>query len=372
MPDYSGYAQRPNQDPNLAAWGQISGNLANIFGLDPAKAAEARRGLQQEDYNEQRNKAYMRQIAANKRIGELFAGKGYDSSRGEFSDAASWQEFAQLMGEMGNGHQAAAYGPGHYQSQLNARIEAENRAYDKRKELSDAEIAARDKRATQSKEDMEQARLGRGHAGLLAFGNKGRGYNSEIALNRFDYLLGSGDASKGIKALTSGWVEPSPDTKDLPRDKQKLVATNALKDWMDEAGYKQTSLHPDQFNAMGDSTALIAHTADRIGGTLGIPGNSPVALDLAKRLLIHQFGDTSPSLQTGDVAVSSLDELNKAIVAASQPNGPKRIVARYPVMGPDGQTKFVYGEYNPSNLLHEKNKEIFGRNHPALRYAEGR
>ena len=125
MPDYSGYAQRQQQDPNLAAWANISGNIANIFGLDPAKAAEARRGLQQEQYNEERNQAYLRQKLANQRMGELL--KRLNPATGEFDNPADYREYAGITGELG-GNPHTSYGTGFGEAQLQMKINAENRA----------------------------------------------------------------------------------------------------------------------------------------------------------------------------------------------------------------------------------------------------
>lgn len=164
MPDYSGYAQRQQQDPNLAAWANISGNLANIFGLDPAKAADARRGIQQEDYQAQRNAQYLKQMAANKRIGELLAGDGFDASTGEFRDPVSFQEYVRSVADLhpeGLGsamHLAPGFAKRAQENRI-AQIQAENagRAERESKEIEARNAAAlkREAAARSSKYERE-------------------------------------------------------------------------------------------------------------------------------------------------------------------------------------------------------------------------
>lgn len=239
MPDYSGYAQRPQQDPNLAAWAQIGGNIANIFGLDPAKAAEARRGLQQEDYNEQRNQAYIRQQLANKRIGELFAGPGFDPARSEFTDPAAWQEFARLMGELGSGHQAPAYGPGHLQSQLDAKIAAEDRVLAARNKR-DAERFTREKEEKDASDrEKENTKGERSWRDVDKTGSSLIRVSPYAGATRFYRLLTEGGNGGAVLPYdqSGGFSRVTDETRGLPADKQKRKPSEAFSTWLAKSGF---------------------------------------------------------------------------------------------------------------------------------------
>jgi hypothetical protein len=358
----------------MAAWAQISGNIANIFGLDPAKAAEARRGQQQEDYNEVRNKNYLDQLAANDEIGKLLGGPGFDPTKGEFVDPASFSRYAGLLArfhpESVNG--AVHMSVGYADRAEKARLAAIKAEYEGRNDLEGVRAANRQKAIEDAAERRNQEALAHAHASLLAFGNKGRAYNPDVALNRIEQLVGYGDESQGIPAMPGGWVKVTDATKDLPDDQKKYEVTPQFAEWQNKAGYKLTSLPEQEFNALGDNTGMLAHTADRVGALLHIPGNSAVALNLAKRMMIQQYKDASPIFKSDRIAVNSPEDLNAALQAAAQPNGPKTIVARFPTVSSDGRTGYSYQAYPASYLLDPKSQEILGKNHPVLRYKEAR
>jgi len=371
MPDYSGYAQRPQQDPNLAAWAQIGGNIANIFGLDPAKAAEARRGLQQEDYNEQRNQAYIRQQLANKRIGELFS--KIDPTTGEFSDPSDFKEYAGLVGELG-GSLNPHYGTGYSAGQEQIRIRAEDRRNteaQKRAEAANAQrIAEEQKKAVAAYQERLRVKADRNSI------VKGRRYDPDAAINKFDYGIKTG--------FPGGWFEESPETKaqkDLPEEKRKYKMTAAFADWLNKNGYSSTSIDPALFNGSGNSSGALQDTANQLGLMLGQPGNHPQVLQLAKQVMMNQFADQDKRFNS-DVIISddkqSLESsINGIVNSLNQGKDPgvRSVIVRKMVRNPStGILEHVHGEYSLDELLDRgpDGKWIFnptkslGENHPDI------
>lgn len=360
MPDYSGYAQRPQQDPNLAAWAQIGGNIANIFGLDPAKAAEARRGLQQEDYNEQRNQAYIRQQLANKRIGELFAGPGFDPARSEFTDPAAWQEFARLMGELGSGHQAPAYGPGHLQSQLDARIEAENRLYAKRQEAEDKRQAGYTARDAERRAAARQEGLAKEWEARKKFGGRNLEFGASQGIDDFNAIFDTGDATKGVGMAPrnrSELFEPTPETRSLPAEKQVLVPTKQFQEWLDKAGYKarlvdkaarSRMLGKDFENEKGKVQSAVARK-------LQLPVDHPSVTDLTERIYASQLNQQAA--ERSIPSVSSQAEIAQIIesATANPENAPETMIVRFPVINrEDGTISYRYDTYSVAEVAKMK------------------
>lgn len=235
MPDYSGYAPRQQQqDPNLAAWAQIGGNIANIFGLDPAKAAEARRGLQQEDYNELRNQAQIRQQLANKRMGELFS--KLNPSTGEFDNPSDYGEYARLTAELGS-NPNTRLGTGFGSRELQMRLEAEERhnaEVDRRAGVrrdADTKEAAAKVAAARSKEAGNKWRR------MDLTGHSKVGVSSKAAVDELWALLMEGREGAPKYDQSQGFTAVTPETRGLPDDKKRRVFTAGFQNWLKDSGY---------------------------------------------------------------------------------------------------------------------------------------
>lgn len=376
MADYSGYAQRQQQDPNLAAWAQIGGNIANIFGLDPAKAAEARRGLQQEDYNEQRNQAYIRQQLANKRIGELLAGKGFDASRGEFIDPAAYSEFVKAMADMGDARQAVQFAPGRWNAQLKAKVDTENRAWDHRAEVQTKADEARaaklndeiaKNKAAQTAKDQSKlertynlaARLG---GRPLDFGAAPGVANLLSALDLGDETLGVGPAP----GTFSGYFEPTADTRHLPLEKQRFIPTEAFTKWLNSAGYGTRNmdrhvrerLYGQEFNH--DKMIVAGAIAER----LQLPINHPNVVDLTERVYVRELADQAKAKPI--ITVSSPEELSKVLAEAKINPNIQNILIRYPTINrEDGTLTYRYSNMAVPGVLNET-KDASGKIIPPM------
>jgi hypothetical protein len=391
MPDYSGYAPRQQQqDPNLAAWAQIGGNIANIFGLDPAKAAEARRGIQQEDYNELRNQAQIRQQLANKRVGELLGGKGFDPARGEFVDPVAYQEFVQAMADLGDARQAVPFGPGRWNAQQQARIDADNRSFDykagvqaKRDEKEAAKQAA-DKAANEAKSEAKadqdyQDKLRQVASSAWAFGNKGRYYDVDPAINKFDFNIKGGAQAAGIPAFTGGFLIPDPNN---PKNK---IFSPEFSDWLKtKAQYNDTSLPPEVFSGKGDSSTALQNTANQIAMTIGADPTNPQVLRLAKQLMVDQFKDTR-AVYNGRIVADGKDELKAAAekIAADANSGVnsgvRMIIVRKVVRDKAGRLVERFEQYDPDELIVKKDgkfvydpSQSLGQKHPEIFFNPGR
>jgi hypothetical protein len=376
MPDYSGYAQRQQQDPNLAAWSNISGNLANIFGLDPAKAADARRGIQQEDYNEMRNKAYMRQQLANKRIGELMSGSGFDQAKGEFIDPASWREFVSLMGELGDARQAVPYGIDHAESQLNARIASEDRALENRRILA-SESSAREAAANEAKAKAAyNEKLAKRWSSIDKTGNSRIGVSPDAGIARFNRLLMEGDASSSILPFNQalGFSRVTEATKGLPSDKQVRESSPEFSAWLSKSTFGKKSypieiekrLRASGANLEDEKKAVAAALIRQFRGQI----SQADVEDITDRIvnseltLTHEEnkGKADPMAR-----ISGKDELEKFLISQDALPPEKRsetVMLRIKVPG-SLKNDYTYEEYPVSALLDPKNKN--NPNHPLFK-----
>lgn len=344
MPDYSGYAQRQQQDPNLAAWAQIGGNIANIFGLDPAKAAEARRGLQQEDYNEERRQATLRQQAANKRIGQLLAGSGFDTARGEFRDPAAWAEFVQNMGEMGDARQAVSFAPGRAAQAEKDVIDRENRIYKQREDIANTRAEAEAAKAKERADAVAAAEKERLYRSLVA--HSGRDLQSvfspSVAIENFKRYRTKGDPASGLAPLSLG-SELTEDNPDAPG--QKRISARGM-EWLNKAGLSENAVHPNVLSRMSGANYASEKDAlaKQVAADLMIPGPdghlSPAVQDLVQRLYASQLN----SRASDDVIapVSSPQQFAKILADKSA----KYALVRFPVTSTDGQVSYRYLQYD--------------------------
>jgi hypothetical protein len=387
MPDYSGYAQRQQQDPNLAAWSNISGNLANIFGLDPAKAAEARRGIQQEDYNEMRNKTYLRQQAANKELGDLIS-RGMDPATGEFRNPEDYSTYARLAAELGSTPNVH-YGTGFHARQLAEQESAANRVAEKKKERDEAERAAREAEAEGKAAERYRAGIKKEADAILAYGVKGRTYNLPAAINKFAFRLSGGAGTPGF---TGGWFEESSKTKgnkDIPDKDREFVMTKAFSDWLKDNGYFAMSMDPAKFKGIGESSGPLLDTAGQLSGILGgISRDNPHVISLAKQLMINQYGDindTKSSTLVADSADSlkaTVDEIiNQIQTDPRKDPGVRHVIVRKTYRDPktgrlvEGHEKYNLDELigkDPSGKLIYSPSESLGQNHPNIFFKGGR
>jgi hypothetical protein len=349
MPDYSGYAPRQQQqDPNLAAWAQIGGNIANIFGLDPAKAAEARRGLQQEDYNELRNQAQIRQQLANKRVGELLGGKGFDTARGEFVDPVAYQQFVQAMSDLGDARQAIPFGPGRWDAQQQSRIDADNRSFDykagvqaKRDEKEAAKQAEALKKAEVAAAASENEKLAKRYTQLRQFGGKEATYNVRTAWDDFMREF----TASAPKSRSERFVE-TPETAALPEDKRQYNLTAAWIEWMDKHGLgspiaenENVRYRDDAF--LGAQNQLLA----KLSQVMQLPANNPHLLDLADRIYASHINKQIQEQEAPVPAVETQAEVDQVMkkAAADPANAPRYMLVRIPVVNPeDGTVSFQH------------------------------
>jgi len=349
MPDYSGYAPRQQQqDPNLAAWAQIGGNIANIFGLDPAKAAEARRGIQQEDYNELRNQAQIRQQLANKRVGELLGGKGFDPARGEFVDPVAYQEFVQAMADLGDARQAVPFGPGRWNAQQQAKIDADNRSFDykagvqaKRDEKEAAKQAEALKKAEASAAASKNEELSKEFEERKRWGGRKITFNPAQAFDNFNRAFSATGLRTGNERYTV-----TPETASLPEDKRKYNATDAWRAWMDANGLKEKVVANADVR-YGSDAFLGARNqlAVMVGDTLGMSPNSPEVKDLVERIYAGEMNRQVAEQSVPTPAVSSQAEVDQIMKqAATDPsNAPEYMIVRIPVINPqDGTVSFQH------------------------------
>jgi len=313
MPDYSGYAQRQQQDPNLAAWANISGNLANIFGLDPAKAAEARRGIQQEDYNEMRNQAYLRQRLANQRMGELL--KRLNPATGEFDNPADYGEYAGIAGELGSAPNAH-YGTGFHARQLSEQLDAEDRRNtaiaNRTAAINAAREASDEARARAARAAAEQKELAREYALSSIMGGKGVAFNPSNAMIDLRTAMQGQVGPDGTvvrPGFTSQWTVYKdrtlpPDKIDLPEN--RIINPEYTK-WLNENGY--ANIDPVSGRLSGDATAALGHATDMLGQLYQLPSNHPFVQDMALRLLANQVDKHKERMSASSHTASSYDEL---------------------------------------------------------------
>jgi hypothetical protein len=349
MPDYSGYAQRPQQDPNLAAWAQIGGNLANIFGLDPAKAAEARRGLQQEQYNEERRLAQERQTLANKRIGQLISGSGFDKETGEFSDPAAWAEFVQNMAEMGDARQAVPFAPGRYARTKKDEIEKNQLAYERQLarqgEIDAKKLLSENQRAETARKQQEaqdEAERTREFNTRLAHGGRDLRFSPEIAMKTFERWRTLGDPSIGLPALRN-----ESDLMELdPATNQWRVHSRGM-EWMNKAGLKDRNVNPNALSRMegADYATEKNNLRANIASQLKIPADHPAVTDIVERLYAHQLNrsqndEVVKAIRTPEELLQTINDVNDPTKAVNT------VVIRFPVVAPDGSVTYRYGRYD--------------------------
>lgn len=365
MPDYSGYAQRPQQDPNLAAWGQISGNLANIFGLDPAKAADARRGLQQEDYNAERNQAYIRQQMSNKRLGELF--KKLNPQTGEFDDAADYQEYAGLVAGMEK-NPNTAYGPGYGQMQVDRTIEREKRAIDTRATRDAAKAKA------DAVDDAAKKALGRSadaqkkYTSFQKTGHSKIGVSPDVGVDELWALMMRGGRGGSVVPYNQagGFSVVTPETKGLPEDQQRRVMPKAFEDWLTASGYGRSDypepirdkMRAESTNLQDEKRAVAAELIAKF--TDPTTGKQMLSTDqiriLSERIVAAEL--TASYNQNKDkpdpnVRITGPQDLSKFLLAQAQLEPGKRAESViYRVRVPGSLTNdYTYEEYNVSDLL---------------------
>lgn len=368
MPDYSGYAQRPQQDPNLAAWAQIGGNIANIFGLDPAKAAEARRGLQQEDYNAERNQAYIRQQMANKRLGELF--KKLNPQSGEFDDTADYQEYASLVGGMGD-KPLPAYGPGYGQMQVDRTIAREQRAGEtynaKLKAKAEADAVETAAKEARGRSEAAQKR----YTSSQKTGHSKIGVSPDVGVEELWALMTRGGRGGSVAPYNQagGFSVVTPDTKDLPEAQQRRVIPKAFNDWLTASGYGQSDIpEPIREKMRAESTnlqdekkavaaELMAKFTDPTTGKQML-GTDQIRI-LAERIVAAEL--TTSYNQNKDkpdpnVRITGAQDLSKFLLAQAQLEPGKRAESViYRVRVPGSLTNdYTYEEYNVSDLLDPK------------------
>jgi len=348
MADYSGYAQRPQQDPNLAAWAQIGGNIANIFGLDPAKAAEARRGQQQEDYNEMRNQAHIRQQLANEEIGNLLSGEGFDRARGEFKNPGDFMRFTRAMSVLGDARQAIPFAPGRWQAQIDSTIDRENRTWDHRAEvqskadearaIKEAEIAKR-REAEAAKTENEN--LGRQYEKRRQYGGKVATYNVRAAWDDFFR-----DFNASAPRTASERYVATPETAALPENKREYKITDAWVDWMNKHGLGSNVAENENVRYR-DDTFLSGQNqlALKLAPLMNLPANHPYVLDLADRIYAAHINKQIQEQEAPTPAVETQAEVDKIITQAQTDpaNAPRWMLLRIPVVNPnDGSVTFQH------------------------------
>jgi hypothetical protein len=332
----------------MAAWAQISGNIANIFGLDPAKAAEARRGLQQEDYNELRNQAQIRQQLANKRVGELLGGKGFDTARGEFVDPVAYQQFVQAMSDLGDARQAIPFGPGRWDAQQQARIDADNRSFDykagaqaKRDEKEAAKQAEALKRAEASAAASKNEELSKEFEDRKRWGGIKVTFNPAQAFDNFYRSFSATGPRSGSERYTV-----TPETASLPEDKRKYNVTDAWRAWMDSNGLKERVVANADVRYGSDAfLGAKNQLAVMVGDTIGMNPSSPEVKDLVERIYAGDMNRQVAEQSVPTPAVSSQAEVDQIMkqAAADPSNAPEYMIVRIPVVNPqDGTVSFQH------------------------------
>jgi len=367
MADYSGYIPRQQQqDPNMAAWAQISGNIANIFGLDPAKAAEARRGLQQEDYNELRNQAQIRQQLANKRMGELF--KRINPMTGEFDNPSDYQEYASLTAEMGS-NPNTRLGTGFGANELKIRLDAEDRRNaeaDRRagvKRDADTKEAAAKVAAARSKDAGNKWRR------MDLTGHSKVGVSSKAAVDELWALLMEGREGAPKYDQSQGFTAVTPETRGLPDDQKRRVFTAGFQNWLSNSGYGNR-LYPqpirqkmrEEFTDFEDEKKSIAAIlVDRF--TDPSTGQRLVSddqiRDLTERIIAREL--TTSYEQNKDKAdevarisdVKSMKEFLQNQMQLPPEKRSKSVLYRVKVPGP--RNEYTYEDYDLAWLLDPKN-----------------
>lgn len=374
MPDYSGYAPRQQQqDPNLAAWAQIGGNIANIFGLDPAKAAEARRGLQQEDYNELRNQAQIRQQLANKRMGELFS--KLNPSTGEFDNPYDYAEYARLTAELGN-NPNTRLGTGFGARELQMRLDADERRnaeVDRRAGVTreaNAKDAAAKVAAARSKEAGNKWRR------MDLTGHSKVGVSSKAAVDELWALLMEGREGAPKYDQSQGFTTVTPETRELPDNQKRRVFTTGFQNWLSNSGYGNR-LYPqpirqkmrEEFTDFEDEKKSIAAIlVDRF--TDPNTGQRLVSddqiRDLTERIIAREL--TTSYEQNKDKAdkvarISDAKSMKEFLQNQMQLPPEKRsesVLYRVKVPGP--RNEYTYEDYNLAWLLDPEN--VRNKDHP--------
>jgi hypothetical protein len=384
MPDYSGYAPRQQQqDPNLAAWAQIGGNIANIFGLDPAKAAEARRGIQQEDYNELRNQAQIRQQLANKRVGELLGGKGFDTARGEFVDPVAYQQFVQAMSDLGDARQAIPFGPGRWNAQQQAKIDTENRSTDykagvqaKRDEKEAAKQAEALKDAAAKVAAAKSKEAGNKWDRMGKTGHSKVGVSPKAAVDELWALLTEGREGTPKYDQSQGFTAVTPETKELPDNQKRRVFTAGFQSWLSNSGYGN-HLYPqpirqkmrEEFTDFEDEkksifAILVNKFTDPSTGQKLISDDQ--MMDLTERIIAREL--TTSYEQNKDKAdkvarISDAKSMKEFLQNQMQLPPEKRsesVLYRVKVPGP--RNEYTYEDYNLAWLLDPEN--VRNKDHP--------
>jgi hypothetical protein len=353
MPDYSGYAPRQQQqDPNLAAWAQIGGNIANIFGLDPAKAAEARRGLQQEDYNELRNQAQIRQQLANKRMGELF--KRINPMTGEFDNPSDYQEYASLTAEMGS-NPNTRLGTGFGANELKIRLDAEERRNAEVDRRAGVTREANAKEAAARKEAEEAKALGDEFERRARFGGRTIKFTP---LQAFDNFVRSFDATGPRSG--SDVFSVTADTASLPENQKRYEATPKFIEWMNKNNLgSQVVSDADVRYGSSEFESGKQQLLNAVARKLMIKPEDvpkyPGLVDLVERIYAgHMNAQISDPDNTPIPAVSTQSQINKIITQAQNDpsTAPQFILIKIPKVDPEtGDVKFSYMRKSMASIL---------------------
>jgi hypothetical protein len=353
MADYSGYIPRQQQqDPNMAAWAQISGNIANIFGLDPAKAAEARRGLQQEDYNELRNQAQIRQQLANKRMGELF--KRINPMTGEFDNPSDYQEYASLTAEMGS-NPNTRLGTGFGANELKIRLDAEER------KNAEADRRAGVKRDADTKEAAAKQAAEDARKIASEFDQRAKWGGRTIRFvppQAYDNFSRAFDAT-GPRNLSERF-QPTPETASLPENQRIYQVTPVFTEWMNNnnlgtATVSDADVRYGSSEFQSGKAELLNAVAMKFGISQQDIPKYPGLVDLVERIYAgHMNAQISDPENTPIPAVSTQGQIDKIIkkAQADPSTAPEYILIRVPKVDPQtGDVTFSYMRKKMSAIL---------------------
>ena len=373
MPDYSGYAPRQQQqDPNLAAWAQIGGNIANIFGLDPAKAAEARRGLQQEDYNEQRNQAQIRQQLANKRLGELL-GK-LNPATGEFDNPNDFGEYARLTAELGS-NPNTRMGTGFGAREIETKIAAEERAGSARDKRDKENYQRQLARKQEADDETDNTTFERNWKDAEKTGSSFIRVSPAAGAGKFYRLVTEGGNGGAVLPFDQslGFSRVTDATRGLPENQQKREPSEGFNKWIKSSGFGSKSIPVEIEDRLRDSGTNLEDERKAVAAELirkfGTQLSQGDIEDIADRIIASELTAMQQKYKTAKdpvIRVTGPDELQKILLEQSQLPADQRatsIIYRDRVKGKLSE-KYNYRKFTLQDLLTGKENEqhpLFGR-----------